>query len=93
MSYFDRTKKMSNILIGSGIVAFLISMKLLLADGVLDQIFEFSNGNSVKVGILFSIFFLISIFSLILGISLKCIVKDAKEELDSIKKEFNEKLK
>ncbi|MDF2984558.1 MAG: hypothetical protein K0R50_68 [Eubacterium sp.] len=93
MSYFDRTRKMSNILIGISIVAFLISAKLFLADGVVDQIFEFSNGNFVKVGILHSIFFLISLFSLIMGIALKCIVKDAKEELDSIKNEFNEKLK
>lgn len=93
MHYFDRTNKLSNILIGCSIISFVISVVVLIKGSVADQVFEFSNGNYVKSGIIFAIWFLLSIVALIIGIALKYIVKDAKEELDSLKKEYDEKLK
>ena len=93
MRYFDRTNKMSNILIGSSTIFFVIAVIALFGGSVADQVFEFSNGNFVRGGILFTICFLLSIFTLIVGIALKCVVKDAKEELDAIKREYDKKLK
>ena len=91
MHYFDRTNRLSNILIVSSVISFIISLVALFKGSVIDQVFEFSNGNFVKGGIIFTIWLLISVLTLIIGISLKCIVKDAKEEVDTIKKIFNEK--
>lgn len=91
MYYFDRTNRLSNILIVSSVICFIISLRVLFKGSVIDQVFVFSNGNYIKGGIIFTIWFLISILTLIIGISLKCIVKDAKEELDIIKKAFNDK--
>ena len=92
MHYFDRTNRLSNILIVSSVISFIISLGVLFKSGAADQVFQFSNGNFVKGGIIFTIWFLISVLTLLIGISLKCIVKDAKDELDAIKKEFNESL-
>lgn len=93
MRYFDRTNRMSNILIVSSIISFIISIVVLFKDGVGNQVFEYSNGNFVREGIAFTIWFLMAVLSIVIGISLKCIIKDAKEEVDTIKKVFNEKLK
>lgn len=70
MHLFDRTNKMFGILIGSSVFFFIISVILLFKG---------------SVGITFAICFLLWVFPLILGIALKCIVRDAKEELDRIK--------
>jgi hypothetical protein len=91
MRYFDRTNRLSKILITSSVISFIISIVVLFKDSIVDQVFEFSNGNYVKGGIVFTIWFLISVVTFIIGISLRCIVKDVKEELDAIKKVFNEK--
>jgi hypothetical protein len=92
MRYFNRTNRLSNILLVSSAILLVISL-FVLGGGVLDQVFEFSNGNYVRGGIIFTIWFLLSLIALITGIALKCIVKDAKEELDIIKKIYDEKLK
>ncbi len=87
MRYFNRTNKMSNILICSSVIFFIIAVNLFFKHGIADQVFTYSNGNYIKGGIIFAICFLLSLFQLITGIALKCIVKDAKEELDTIKQE------
>lgn len=84
MRYFERTNRMAHILFVASGLLFAISLGIFLKGAVVDQIFEFSNGNFVKNGILFAMFFMSSVFSLVLGITLKCIVRDAKEELDNI---------
>lgn len=89
MHYFDRSNRLSNILIVISVISFIISLFVLFKGSVIDEVFKYSNGNFVKAGIIFTILFLISILTLIIGISLKCIVKDAKEELDTIKNNFN----
>lgn len=88
MHYFDRTNRLSNILIVISAISFIRSLFVFFKGSVVDQVFIYSNGNYVKDGIIFTILFLISVFTLIIGIALKCIVKDAKEELDTIKKVF-----
>lgn len=85
MRYFERTNRMAHILFIAGGLLFAISLGILFKGSVGDQIFEFSNGNFVRNGILFAMFFLSAVFSLVLGIVLKCIVRDAKEELDHIR--------
>ncbi|RAU99231.1 hypothetical protein [Paenibacillus sp. YN15] len=84
MRYFERTNRMAHILFAAAGLCFIISLGIFFKGAVSDQIFEFSNGNFVKNGILFAMFFLSAVFSLVLGIVLKCIVRDAKEELDNI---------
>lgn len=88
MRYFDRTNRLSNILFGASVLLFVVSLGILFKGAVADQIFEFSNGNFVRNGIVFSMFFMMSVFSLVLGIALKCIVRDAKEELDGMARKF-----
>lgn len=84
MRYFERTNRMAHILFIAGGLLFVISLGILFKGSVGDQIFEFSNGNFVRNGIWFVMFFLSAVFSLVLGIVLKCIVRDAKEELDNM---------
>lgn len=86
MRYFDRTNRMSNLLICSSIIFLVLAAGVFFKQGVVDQVFAYSNGNSIKAGIIFTIYFLLSVFSLVTGIALKCIVKDAKQELDIIKR-------
>jgi uncharacterized membrane protein len=93
MPYFERTKRLSNILVGISIISFLVACIVFLQGDVYDQIFPFSNGNYVRNGIIFTIFFLLSVFTLIIGFALKSVVKDAKEEIEAVKREFNEKIK
>jgi len=93
MPYFDRTKNMANILIGFSIALFVTTCVVLLWGSVWDQVFQFSNGNYVRNGVIFAILFLLSSFALIGGIALKCVARDAKEELDSIRREFDNLLK
>jgi hypothetical protein len=76
---------MAHILFITSVLLFAISLGIFLKGAVVDQIFEFSNGNFVRNGIWFVMFFLSALFSLVLGIALKCIVRDAKEELDHIR--------
>lgn len=85
MRYFERTNRLAHILFVAGGLLFVISLGILFKGSVGDQIFEFSNGNYVRNGIWFVMFFLSAVFSLVLGIVLKCIVRDAKEELDQIR--------
>ncbi|MFM9329720.1 hypothetical protein [Paenibacillus mesotrionivorans] len=85
MRYFERTNRMAHVLFIAGGLLFVISLGILFKGSVGDQIFEFSNGNYVRNGIWFTMFFLSSVFSVVLGIGLKCIVRDAKEELDHIR--------
>lgn len=85
MRYFERTNRMAHILFVAGGLLFVISLGILFKGSVGDQIFEFSNGNFVRNGIWFVMFFLSALFSLVLGIAMKCIVRDAKEELDQIR--------
>lgn len=85
MRYFERTNRMAHILFIAGGLLFVISLGILFKGSVGDQIFEFSNGNFVRNGILFAMFFLSAVFSVVLGIVLKCIVRDAKEELDNMR--------
>ena len=91
MHYFDRTNRLSNILIGSSVISFVISVIVLFKGHVIDQVFPYSNGNYVKNGIIFAIWFLLSVLNLLVGIAMKCIVKDTKEELDAIKESFDNK--
>jgi hypothetical protein len=84
MRYFERTNRMAHILFIAGGLLFVISLGILFKGSVGDQIFEFSNGNFVRNGILFAMFFLSAVFSVVLGIVLKCIGRDAKEELDNM---------
>lgn len=91
MHYFDRTNKLSNKLIGSSIISFVISVIVLFKGNVIDQVFPYSNGNYVKNGIVFIIWFLLSVMTLLVAVAMKCIVKDAKEELDMIKENFSNK--
>lgn len=93
MRYFDRTNKFSNILLVSSAIFFVLVIIYLFRGSVVDQVFEFSNGNYVRSGVIFAIYFLLFVFTLITGIALKCVVKDAKEELDTIKRDYNNKLK
>ena len=76
MHYFDRTNKFSNRLIIMSILSFIISILAL-----------FKNSENP---IAFAIWFTISIVCILICIALKCIVKDAKEELDIIKKVYGE---
>jgi len=84
---------MSDIMMCLSTISFIISALLFLSANVYGQIFRYSNGNVIREGIVFSIFFLISVFTLITGIALKCVAKDVKNELDCIRKEFDEKIK
>ncbi len=92
MPYFERTKKFANKLIISSVILFVVAAIVFVKGSVLDQVFEYSNGNYVSSGIYFTIFILLSAFTLILGIALKCVAKDAKEEFTSLKDEL-QKLK
>ncbi len=92
MPYFDKTKKMSNILMGGSAILFVMAGIVFFGGSVGDQIFEFSNGNYVRGGIVFSICFLLSAFMFIAGIAMKCVAKDAKEELDTIRRELDKRI-
>lgn len=84
MRYFTRTKKLSNILL-FGSIALLIAVTAILFKGAVgDQIFLYSNGNFVKNGILFAMLLMGSVFSLMLSIALKVLIRDAQEELDAL---------
>lgn len=84
MRYFTRTKKLSNILL-FGCIALLIAATTILFKGAVgDQIFLYSNGNFVKNGILFAMLLMGSVFSLMLSIALKVLIRDAQEELDAL---------
>lgn len=84
MPYFENTKKFANILLCCSVILFVIAAVVFVKGSVLDQVFEFSNGNYISSGIYFTIFILLAIFTSIVGIALKCIVKDAKYEFTNI---------
>lgn len=87
MRYFERTNRMSNILIATGIFLFIVALGALFGRGMIAEVFVSSNGDYVKGGVLFAIWFVLSITSLIGGIALKCVVRDATEELEAIRQE------
>ncbi len=88
MPYFERTKKFATKLLLCSVVFFVIAAIVFVKGSVSDQVFEYSNGNFVRAGIYFTIFILLSAFTLILSIALKCVAKDAKEEFTSIRQEL-----
>lgn len=85
MKYFDRTNRMANTMFVCGVISGLVTAAVLVHGAVVDQIFEFSNGNFVRSGILFAMFAVLCVFFFVLGIALKCIVKDAKDDLDELR--------
>lgn len=84
MRYFTRTKKLSNILLFGSIALLIAAATILFKGAVGDQIFLYSNGNFVKNGILFAMLLMGSVFSLMLSIALKVLIRDAQEELDAL---------
>lgn len=84
MRYFTRTKKLSNILLFGSIALLIAATTILFKGAVGDQIFLYSNGNFVKNGILFVMLLMGSVFSLMLSIALKVLIRDAQEELDAL---------
>ena len=88
MPYFERTIKFANRLFLSSVIFFIIAAIVFVKGSVLDQVFEYSNGNYVSSGIYFTIFILLSVFTFILGMALKCVAKDAKEEFTNLKQEL-----
>ncbi|OPX42191.1 hypothetical protein CLHUN_39780 [Ruminiclostridium hungatei] len=91
MPYFERSNKFANILIFFSIIFFLIAVVVIFKGSVLDQVFQYSNGNYVSSGIYFTIFILLSVFTCIVAIALKCVVKDARYEFAEIKRELSGK--
>ncbi|ACL74796.1 hypothetical protein [Ruminiclostridium cellulolyticum] len=87
MPYFGKSNKLANILICCSVILFVIAAVVFVRGSVLDQVFEFSNGNYISSGIYFTIFMLLALFTFIIGIALKCVVKDAKYEFTNIKSE------
>jgi hypothetical protein len=85
MKYFLRTAALAKALFFISALFFAIALIILLYGSVLDQVFTFSNGNYVSAAVFFAIFFVMSLVSLALAIVLKVIVRDATEELESMR--------
>ena len=84
MRYFLRTNRLANWLFAISALLLVISVGYLLGSSALDQVFQYSNGNFVRAGIIFALLFLPSIVCSVMGIALKCIVRDAMEEFNAV---------
>lgn len=84
MKYFDRTRKLSNILIFISVLFLILTLVFLVLDG--DQVLRFSNGNFVRAALYIGVCFTLFMTNLVTAIALKSIAKDAKEELDYLSK-------
>lgn len=91
MPYFEKSNKFANILIFFSIISFLAAVIVIFKGSVLDQVFQYSNGNYVSSGIYFTIFILLSAFTCIAAIALKCVVKDARYEFSELKRQLSGK--
>lgn len=90
MRYFNRTNRLANILLALSVVCFIAMWIVIIKEQVIDQVLQYSNGNVVRGAIFFIFFLTATIFFLIIGVTLKCIVKDAKEEFDIINNKIRE---
>jgi len=89
MHYFDRSIKMANILFAiGGFFLFVTLIFLFKDDNVYDQVIVYSNGNFVRGAIYFMGSLVLGISSFLAGICMRCVAKDAKEEIESMKKEL-----
>lgn len=81
MPYLDRTKRIANILLFLWGLLFLLSVIRFLYGGLFYEMIVFNYTNNIR-GLIFAIVCLIlSIFFLVLAIALRCLVKDAKDDL------------
>ncbi|BBH19215.1 hypothetical protein Back11_05600 [Paenibacillus baekrokdamisoli] len=80
MLFFERVRKLSNVCIVI-FVLFFILMIVSFSNSKFSEILQHNFTNDLRGTIFTLISFIISIFSLTLGISLKYIVKDANEEI------------
>lgn len=101
MKYFDRTNKLSNVLLATSAITFIITLLRLFKGSAFKELVEVvSNGEVIGLSIAFIIWliitimwFMVFILTLLMGTALKFIAKDAKEELDIIKKNHGENIK
>lgn len=83
MEYFERTKKLSNILFGiCGL--FLLTTIILFSSSNFTEIIKYNFTNDLRGSLFTVLCFMISILLLVTGIALRTLTKDANEELKSI---------
>lgn len=83
--YFDHTKKLVNSLLGIGVVCLIISVIHFFFGGVLDQVFLYGSSDYLKNAMVFGFFFLSGLFCVLLSVFLKSLIREASEELNSLR--------
>jgi hypothetical protein len=76
MKFFTRTNRMSNIMLVLSVLFFCLSIY-----GILHLELKFMFNNEPIWSFLSIIYIIIFLISFLMGIALKCIVKDAQEDL------------
>lgn len=89
MPYFERTSKLSKVFIWLfGFFLFLTVAAFRISD--FHELIYYNFTNNILGTICTVVFFMFSIFSLILGITLRKIAEDAEVELTSLAKQIRE---
>jgi hypothetical protein len=89
MPYFEKTNKLSKVFIGLfGFFLMLTVAAFLISD--FHELIYYNFTNNILGTICTIVFFMLSIFSLILGITLRYIAEDAENELASLAKQIRE---
>ncbi len=89
MPYFERARRMSVICIVAGILLLIVSMILFQANNLMELLRDGFTNHLAGIFVALTIF-LISIFTLTIGIALRRIVLDAKEDMMLIEKRIRE---
>ncbi|KAA1191111.1 hypothetical protein MKY19_11490 [Paenibacillus sp. FSL R5-0744] len=83
MSYFERVNKISNILFCVFGLFFILTI-IFFSTSSFSEILRYNFTNDLRGAMITVICFMISLFSLVLGITLKCLVKDSDETIQLI---------
>ncbi len=82
--YLVRSRKLANVFFCISALFFVVALIILTEGQVLEQALKFSNGNYISGAIFFAIFFILSVVLLLLAITLRCLEKDATEDINSV---------
>jgi len=80
MIHLEKTNRMANWLIAVGVLFALITFFTFINSGFY-ELMRYNFANDVRGSLLTAIFFIISLFSILTAIILKCIVKEVNEEI------------
>ncbi|WP_062107348.1 hypothetical protein [Bacillus niameyensis] len=86
MPYFERTKRLSNIFFALSAIFLIVTVVIFFNGDVYWAFFHY--GDIDLMTIIFTVSLITTLFILALGISLRSIALDAREEIQFIKKQI-----